>query len=414
MEGLNPQQLQQLQAMMAAQAPAKALVEFRAGQMTMTGTTVTADKRRGKIQLISGDDGLVHFQWIQRPSGTLDKADDLIIFPRGATLEPVPECKDGRVFLLRIKQSTRKRFFWMQEPDKSKDADLCKQVNQIFDNPPPAQGGGMPGMEGMEGMDDFGGMGLGQDQLLSMFSGGLATTTQQPRPAPNPRSTTPASATAAATPRPAATPVATRPTTTSTSAATSTTAPAARPAATSSSSGSSSNTRTANDAAMAASLNALAQQLIAQRQAQAQQPTLNDVLDTERLTPVLNADQKLVEALLPLLPEGQRSPHDLMQQLRSPQLQSTISRLSAILNSPQYGQLMASFSLPLSGDPGVPGFVQAIQQDAKKSGSTSSTASTSTSTSAATSSSSTSSSTSASAEDKKKKEDDDKKKTDKK
>jgi hypothetical protein len=39
---------------------------------TFPGTTVTADTRRGKVQLIQDpNDGFLHLQWVQRPSGTL-------------------------------------------------------------------------------------------------------------------------------------------------------------------------------------------------------------------------------------------------------------------------------------------------------------------------------------------------------
>ena len=57
----------------------KALVEFRAGKMTMSGNLVTADKRKGLIQVEQGDDDLMHFKWKDRTSGTVE--DDLIIFP---------------------------------------------------------------------------------------------------------------------------------------------------------------------------------------------------------------------------------------------------------------------------------------------------------------------------------------------
>ena len=91
-------------------APAsKALVEFRAGKMTVSGSLVSPDKRKGMIQvkkclciqttftillrgairrvyfimyscqIEQGDDDLMHFKWKDRTSGTVE--DDLIIFP---------------------------------------------------------------------------------------------------------------------------------------------------------------------------------------------------------------------------------------------------------------------------------------------------------------------------------------------
>ena len=92
-------------------APAsKALVEFRTGKMTVSGSLVSPDKRKGMIQvkiylykpqttftilleqsvdctyfimyscqIEQGDDDLMHFKWKDRTSGTVE--DDLIIFP---------------------------------------------------------------------------------------------------------------------------------------------------------------------------------------------------------------------------------------------------------------------------------------------------------------------------------------------
>ncbi len=105
--------------MLEAQTKPKELISFRAGQLNMShnGTTVVADKRRGKLSLVlSMEDGLLHLQWVQRPTGQLQESDDIMIPPRSAAFEKVPECKTGRVILLRFKQGGRKRFFWLQEP----------------------------------------------------------------------------------------------------------------------------------------------------------------------------------------------------------------------------------------------------------------------------------------------------------
>ena len=79
-----------------------------------------------------------------------------------------------------------------------------------------------------------------------------------------------------------------------------------------------------------------------------------------------DVDSALVDALVEFLPEGQRSPADLRAQLRSPQLQQTMSRLTSILNSAQFGQLMASLSLPATGGLGVDAFIRAIQEQAQR------------------------------------------------
>ncbi len=55
---------------------------------------MVADKRRGKLSLVQTlEDGLLHLQWTQRPNGQLQDTDDILLMPRSAFLEKVPECK---------------------------------------------------------------------------------------------------------------------------------------------------------------------------------------------------------------------------------------------------------------------------------------------------------------------------------
>ena len=56
----------------ATAATSKNLVDFRAGKMTLRGTTVTADKRKGRVYIYQSDDSLMHFCWQDRTSGTLE------------------------------------------------------------------------------------------------------------------------------------------------------------------------------------------------------------------------------------------------------------------------------------------------------------------------------------------------------
>lgn len=54
---------------------------------------------------------------------------DLIIFPGEADFIKIPQCTTGRVYLLKFKDHSSRRFFyWMQEPSTSKDDDLAKKV----------------------------------------------------------------------------------------------------------------------------------------------------------------------------------------------------------------------------------------------------------------------------------------------
>lgn len=50
----------------------KYLVEFRAGKMTLKGSTVTPDKRKGSVYIQQTDDSLIHFCWKDRTSGNVE------------------------------------------------------------------------------------------------------------------------------------------------------------------------------------------------------------------------------------------------------------------------------------------------------------------------------------------------------
>merc|ERR1711990_1019994 len=113
----------------------KNLVEFKCGKMSLTGTTVTADKRKGLLY-IHREDQCTHLCWKDRTANKVE--DDLMIFPNDAEFVAVPQCTTGRVFLLKFKDIPNKKlFFWMQEPDskKEKDEDLMKKVNEALNNP---------------------------------------------------------------------------------------------------------------------------------------------------------------------------------------------------------------------------------------------------------------------------------------
>merc|ERR1719394_768649 len=112
----------------------------------MSGNLVTADKRKGLIQVEQGDDDLMHFKWKDRSSGTVE--DDLIIFPDDIDFLRVDQCKTGRVYVLKFKSSSRRMFFWMQEPKEDKDEELCKKVNDSLNKGAAAAGGGGEGGRG--------------------------------------------------------------------------------------------------------------------------------------------------------------------------------------------------------------------------------------------------------------------------
>jgi len=324
---------QLLQAIMAqAQQPqTKTIVEFRGGILTQKGTTVTADDRKGKVALILGEDGMLHLQWTLRPSGNM--VTDLILFPKSATWEPVPECADGRVFLLQFKSSpSNRRFFWMQEPSDEKDEEYMKKINETIGNPPIQENG----LAGLMGGGDF-----DQSRIQSMLGAGAGA-----RPATSPAAiATPSSASASGAAASAA------------SAASGASGAAAGAAGATAGAGGSEAAQT--EASLAASWNSLAASMQQQTQT-----NLSDVLNSDRVEAALSDD--MIARLQEYLPATQQTPHDVRQTLRSAQFQQTAGRLSSILNSSQFPALMASLSLPHTGSIGVEAFIAAIEAEANK------------------------------------------------
>ncbi|XVF19093.1 hypothetical protein REPUB_Repub11eG0080600 [Reevesia pubescens] len=108
------------------------LLEFRAGKMLSEGKRVVPDTRKGLIRIARGEEGLVHFQWLDRTQNVIE--DDQIIFPDEAVFEKVNQAS-GRVYILKFNTDDRKFFFWMQEPRAEDDSQLCRSVNNFINQP---------------------------------------------------------------------------------------------------------------------------------------------------------------------------------------------------------------------------------------------------------------------------------------
>ncbi|CAN6327038.1 unnamed protein product, partial [Urochloa humidicola] len=108
------------------------ICEFRAGKMFLEGTRVVPDTRKGLVRVGKGEEGLVHFQWLDRGQNIVE--DDQIIFPDEAVFEKVTQ-SSGRVYILKFMQDSRKFFFWMQEPNADGDSQICNQVNAYINRP---------------------------------------------------------------------------------------------------------------------------------------------------------------------------------------------------------------------------------------------------------------------------------------
>ncbi|KAG6625544.1 26S proteasome regulatory subunit RPN13-like isoform X1 [Carya illinoinensis] len=108
------------------------MLEFRAGKMFFDGKRVVPDTRKGLVRIARGEEGLVHFQWIDRTKNAVE--DDQIVFPDEAFFEKVNQSSD-RVYILKFDSDDRKFFFWMQEPNSDGDSQLCSAVNYHLNRP---------------------------------------------------------------------------------------------------------------------------------------------------------------------------------------------------------------------------------------------------------------------------------------
>ncbi|XP_022149851.1 26S proteasome regulatory subunit RPN13 isoform X2 [Momordica charantia] len=108
------------------------LLEFRAGKMCFEGKRVVPDTRKGLVRIGRGEEGLLHFQWLDRTQNVIE--DDQIVFPDEAVFEKVNQAS-GRVYLLKFKTDDRKFFFWMQEPKAEEDQQLCSSINDYLNRP---------------------------------------------------------------------------------------------------------------------------------------------------------------------------------------------------------------------------------------------------------------------------------------
>ncbi|CAL7950234.1 unnamed protein product [Xylocopa violacea] len=148
----------------------KNLVEFKAGKMTMKGKMVYPDIRKGQLYVYQSDDSLMHFCWKDRVSGYVE--DDLIIFPDDCEFKHVPQCKTGRVYLLRFKSSNKKFFVWLQDLKTDKDEEYCRKINEVLNNPPTHQ----PGSQRSGCINPEGDLqnllnNMSQQQLMQLFGG---------------------------------------------------------------------------------------------------------------------------------------------------------------------------------------------------------------------------------------------------
>eukprot|EP01084_Bolivina_argentea_P259380 437643_1 len=345
----NMQQMRAIQQYFASQRNTDdGLVTFRAGRLFLDESTrmVSADKKRGKIKFTKDEQGLLHLEYYNRISS--QKELDLTIFPQSAKWEKVNDCKDGRVYVLRMIQNNRKHFFWMQEPKDDKDEEYFTNVNKLCNgeniagDASAAAAGGAGGSAanrqqqsilqslGMGGMGAGGGGGAAaaggnaQNNLTQMIMDAMNRNTggtgnnNQPQPAQQPNAQQPA------------------------------------------------QNNLLNQMA-----NMMQQQQQAQRQAMEElkrEPDLEDILDptaNQEIMALLD-DEKNIEELAQHLPESMRTRQDIIEQLQSPQFQGSLRRLQSAINGPQMPTLLSQMQVqsPNQNAMGVRAFINAIQPGA--------------------------------------------------
>jgi len=372
----------------SSQSQNKYLVEFRAGKMTMKNMVVSADKRKGLVFVYQTDDSLMHFCWKDRTTGVVE--DDLIIFPDDVVFKRVPECTTGRVYVLKFKSSSRRCFYWLQEPKTDRDNEFCCKVNQYLNNPPaggssrsgnsgslggsstPSQsGGGLQSELNSLGDADLQNLlnNMSQQQLIQLLGGvggmsgmpSLSSLLSASRPSSgqSASSNSESHSFAETTTQPSRT----SQSTTQSSSVTSTPTPAAAAAA-----------AAATSSIQLSDLQNILSGLSVPGQAESSsRPSvdLSSAITAEALQPLFN-NQELMDRVRSLLPPSSDTsstvPSDqLRSTVQSPQFQQALGMFSAALQSGQLGPLMQQFGMSAdviaaanSGD--MDAFVRALQK----------------------------------------------------
>ncbi|GJJ13333.1 hypothetical protein Clacol_007585 [Clathrus columnatus] len=110
------------------------LVAFKAGRLQRRGDTnwVDAQPTKGRLQLLMADDGLLHFQWVDRITSTVKEVRDLIIFPNDASFEKVSQSSSGRTYVLKFTSSNQRYFYWFQDVSTAQDNQIVNNVNGLL------------------------------------------------------------------------------------------------------------------------------------------------------------------------------------------------------------------------------------------------------------------------------------------
>uniref|UniRef100_A0A1Q3FDN3 Proteasomal ubiquitin receptor ADRM1 homolog n=1 Tax=Culex tarsalis TaxID=7177 RepID=A0A1Q3FDN3_CULTA len=351
------------------------LVEFRAGRMNLVNKMVHPDNRKGLVYVYQAEDGLIHFCWKDRTTGNVE--DDLIVFPDDCEFKKIENVKTGRVYLLKFKSSSRRLFFWMQEPKTDKDEEWCRRINEVINNPPSSNslGGGsgrggsgsdngdlqyiMQNMSQQQLMQLFGG--VGQMGGLSSLLGSMSSRSSSGNSSSRTSATTPSSRSTLSSSNAGSGTAVTTPTT-ATAGAPSTPRAPRKNASESSKSNNAGTTVTAtpigagtgggeggNRVRLADLQNYLAGMSPAAAGSPGQRRNIDlaSAVTSDSLSSVIG-NQEMVDALVEHLPEVEgddNKKQQLKETLSSPQFQQALSMFSNALQSGQLGPVVSQFQL---------------------------------------------------------------------
>ncbi|XP_039048564.1 26S proteasome regulatory subunit RPN13-like isoform X3 [Hibiscus syriacus] len=103
------------------------LLEFRAGKMLLEGKRVGPDTRKGLIRIARGEEGLVHFQWLDRTQNVIE--DDQIIFPDEAVFEKEPKAEDDSQLCIAVNNFINQPLeLGVEEPDASEPLQVSEDM----------------------------------------------------------------------------------------------------------------------------------------------------------------------------------------------------------------------------------------------------------------------------------------------
>lgn len=129
---INPEAAKLLASLYRSQEEA-VVCQFNAGRCNYNPETkkVVSKPNRGKITIKKNlqERGMYDFQWSERNSNNV--AFERSIFPNLASWKKCDDCKDGRVYILRISGGDPV-FFWMQEVKEEKDKEVEEKLADVF------------------------------------------------------------------------------------------------------------------------------------------------------------------------------------------------------------------------------------------------------------------------------------------